>query len=146
MHLFFRYYRIHLALYKSSLPNINKLVLSSEPKTQCSYQILSTKNDSSIHRDSYSPGVVQAREMEWGPDTVTLWGGWIPVGQETGVCITYLSLTPVPPSVLASSSYIYLKRWQGKEGCGESSRQTAEKGHTEMRDQGRRKEYAERQC
>lgn len=37
----------------------------------------------------------------------------MPPGQEAGVCRTYLSLTPVPPAVLASSSYSYLER------CGE---------------------------
>lgn len=60
--------------------------------------------------DCYLPGGAQEREMEWGPDTITLWGGGIPVGHETGVCITYLSLSPVPPPVLAPSSYTYLKK------------------------------------
>jgi len=69
----------------------------------------------SFHIDCYSPGGDQAREMEKGPDTVTLWGGGIPVGQEAGVCIAYLSLTPVPPSVLASSSYKYLQRGEEQE-------------------------------
>lgn len=63
----------------------------------------------------YLPGGVQARETERGPNTVTLWGGWIPVGQDDGVCIEYFSLTAVPPSVLASSSYTYLRRrWQNR--------------------------------
>lgn len=45
------------------------------------------------------------------------------MGLETGVCITYVSLTLVPPPVLASSSYTYLKRRRGTEGADEGSRE-----------------------
>lgn len=102
--------------------NKSKCLICDAILIQTNYYLLKMIFHPSIHLHSYSPGGVQAREMEWGPDTVTLWGDGIPVGHDTGVCITYLSLTPVPPSVVASNSYTYLKRWQGKEGCGESSK------------------------
>lgn len=43
------------------------------------------------------------------------------MGQDAGVSMEYSPLTPVPPSVLASSSYTYLRRRQKIRG-GQMSR------------------------